>query len=101
MLTVVVVALGAFAACSGSSAGERSSLACDHFRNVSRDAGAGILSQPELRDKLKEVNSSASGAPADVRSAAQRLLAAITRDDTTAFSSAATDMDKACAAHGH
>lgn len=54
-------------------------LACVHFTNVIRDASDGVLTDAELRDKLKEVADDASvSAEPGVADAARRLLAAAT-----------------------
>lgn len=85
----------------GSDADDDSSLACDHFRNVSADAADGLLTDAELRDKLKEVHSNASIATASVRNAARDMLAAATSGSTGSFGRAISRMDSACSAAGH
>jgi hypothetical protein len=54
-------------------------LACGHLRNIAGDAGAGILSDTEFRDKIKEVYDTASVSnDADIRMYSRELLAAVT-----------------------
>jgi hypothetical protein len=70
---------------------------CRHFRNVMGDAGQGVLSDEELRDKLKEVNDSASVSErADIRAGGVAMLRAITIGDSDELLKAATQFDKAC-----
>lgn len=85
---------------SGDSARENSSLACDHFRNIAGDASSGILTDAELREKLKEVDDNASIATVRVRNAARRMLAGATSGSSD-FEAAIREMGAACAAAGH
>ena len=74
-------------------------LACDHFRNASGDAAAGLLTDSELRDKMKEVYDDSFGAGDAIHSAAQELLAEITSgnlSDTAIYA-----LGDACEAKGH
>jgi hypothetical protein len=76
-------------------------LACSHFFNVARDASAGILTEAELREKLKEVNDDARVSDVSgVRNAAQAMLAAATSGDADSFTDAVTAMGDACRAAG-
>jgi hypothetical protein len=90
------------AASSSSNDGDASSrLACSHFFNVAGDASAGLLTEAELREKLKEVNDDARVSEvAGVRNAAQAMLAAITSGDADAFTAAVTTMGNACRTAG-
>ena len=91
-----------FAACSSDTAEKVRSLpACDHFGNVADDVRAGVLTAPELREKLKEIDDSAGAAPDDVKAAARAMLGAITRGDGPGLVAAGVQMDAACKAHGH
>ena len=98
----IVAALAAllFAACD-SDTGEqiRSLPACEHFGNVAQDVRQGVLSAPELREKLKQIDNDARAAPDDVKAAATAMLGAITRGDATALVAAGVQMDAACKAH--
>lgn len=102
MKKLVAVAFVLLAACSTSESdpADDSSLACDHFRNIAADVSAGVLTDAELRDKLKEVYDNASIATPEVREAAREMLAALTAGDVDAFSVAISDMDAACTAAG-
>jgi hypothetical protein len=114
ILVAIVIAIAAAIASSRHSTDQTSavvtpttsdsstvSLPCNHFRNVMRDISKGILSTPEIRQKMKEVNGLTDiSQPADVQSAAIGLLAAATQDDAAAFLTAVSAMDKACSAAG-
>lgn len=75
-----------------------SRLACVHFRNVVGDAD--VLSDEELRDKIKEVHGDAVIATPGVEAAAREALAAITADDVEAFGVAIRRLSDECAAAG-
>lgn len=75
--------------------------ACTHFRNVVSDGAAGLLTDAELREKLKEVNSSASSAELSIRRAGTNMLSAVTRGDTDGYVAAGTQMLAACIEHGY
>ena len=87
---------------SSSNEGDASSrLACSHFFNVANDASAGILTEAELREKLKEVNNDAQVSDVSgVRNAAREMLSAATSGDADAFTEAVTDMGDACRSAG-
>ena len=75
---------------------------CEHFRNVASDATKGLLTDAELRVKLKEVYGDAQYATSDgIASGAQEMLSAITSGDSAALSAAITAFDLACKAAGH
>lgn len=80
---------------------EQSSLACDHFRNIAGDVTEGVLTDEELREKLKEVDDNAVIATPEVRGAARAVLRAITQGAGEGLSQAVEDMDEACSAAGH
>lgn len=74
-------------------------LACSHFYNVASDVTVGILTEAEVREKLREVYDDAKVSDvAGVRSAAQAMLVAITSGDGDAFGAAVRAMDKNCRA---
>lgn len=76
-------------------------LGCTHFRNIMGDVSAGILTDAELRTKIKEVYDTAYVSEnAGVPDGARAMLAAITAEDSTAFLAAATAFDGACRAVG-
>ena len=76
-------------------------LACGHLRNIAGDAGAGILSDTEFRDKIKEVYDTASVSDdADIRMYSRELLAAVTQQDIDRFSTAAAGFASACSRLG-
>jgi hypothetical protein len=79
-------------------AATNSSVACTHFRNVLGDAD--VLSDAELREKLKEVEGNASIASPAVQAAARQLLAAVTSGTSGDVQAAATQMVTACAVSG-
>jgi hypothetical protein len=76
-------------------------LACVHFRNVINDALKGILTDDELRAKIKQVYDTASVSEnTGIPDGAQALLAAATSGDADAFNAAAIALDSACTAVG-
>lgn len=82
-------------ACACSSGGDVA-LACNHFRNVSNDAAGGLLTNQELREKLKEVNKDAAIASSAVQEASREMLRAATANDSQALRVAINKMDQAC-----
>jgi hypothetical protein len=77
---------------------DRSSLACDHFRNVLGDAD--VLTPQELRVKLQEVEGNANIATPAVQRSARALLVAATAGNTEGVTQAAGDLSAACRAAG-
>lgn len=76
-------------------------LACTHFRNVINDAIKGVLTDEELRAKIKQVYDTASVSEnAGIPDGAQALLAAATSGNPDAFNAAASTFDSACNAVG-
>lgn len=106
-IAAAVLAL-ALASCGGGSADagsdaddgthDDSGLACRHFRNIAGDAAEGILTDAELREKLKEVDDNASIATPEVAAAARDMLAAATSG--SGLGDAVTAMGEACADAG-
>jgi hypothetical protein len=70
-------------------------LACEHFRNIAGDFSAGLLTDSELREKLKEVYDNSIIAGSRIRRAAQDMLAASTAGDDGALADAVTRMAEA------
>lgn len=71
--------------------------ACRHWRNVLDDTRAGVLTDPELREKVKEVHADARHADApEIASASEELLAAATAGDADRFRRAADRFNAAC-----
>ena len=77
-------------------------LSCDHFRNVASDISKGLLTDAEMRTKIKEVYNDAwiSTSP-NIASSATAMLSADTAGDATALKTAFSDFGAACAAIGH
>jgi hypothetical protein len=75
--------------------------ACGHFYNVISDATRGFLTDSELREKLKEVQRSASTAEPPIRNDAAVMLSAITRGDTDGLLVAVQRMYQSCADAGY
>jgi pyruvate/2-oxoglutarate dehydrogenase complex dihydrolipoamide acyltransferase (E2) component len=75
-----------------------SGLACRHFRNIVGDAD--VLSDAEIREKLKEVHDDANIATPAVQTAAREALAAVTSGTTEEFGAAIRSLSEACAAAG-
>lgn len=90
------------AACGSDPAEEIQSLpACEHFDNVASDVRAGVLTAPELRARLQQIDNDARLAPDDVKMAAESMLRAMTQGDAAGLTAAGVQMDAACASHGH
>lgn len=85
-------------ASSGSEAEQHSRLACTHFRNIAGDAE--LMTDSEIRSKMKEVHDDASIATPGVRSASRDALAAITSGSTAEFQAAIQRLDSACDSAG-
>jgi hypothetical protein len=83
------------------SARDSSSLACDHFRNIVDDVASGVLTNTEIRTKLKEVDDNASIATPQVQAAARAMLIGITQNDDESFAAGVRAMNSACSATGH
>jgi hypothetical protein len=72
--------------------------ACEHARNATKDATAGLLTDGEIRAKLQEVyaNAKVSDNPA-IRSYSEQALSAATRGDGVATVNALSSLLGACA----
>lgn len=105
----VAVVMTFAAGCAGSSGPSGSSgddtpegdasaqLACTHFRNIVDDASAGILTDAEIRDKLKEVYDKAYvSSTRGIADGARELLAGITTGTTSDFETALDSFSSAC-----
>jgi hypothetical protein len=98
----LVLAVGCGVACTPPPSGhEASFLACSHARNIAGDIQSGILTDAELRSKLKEVHDDSAGASYDVQTAATAMLAAATSGSTGDMGIAMADMNSACSATGN
>ncbi|MEX0755000.1 MAG: hypothetical protein WD556_07775 [Actinomycetota bacterium] len=76
-------------------------LACTHFRNVSSDYSAGILTLRELREKLIEVYDDAKlSSEPGIASSGRKMLADLTHGDLDAFARSIGSFDRACLAAG-
>ena len=104
LLTVVFAFVGCSESSSSGGDGDTgsvsASLACDHFRNVAGDASDGLLTDAELREKLKEVYDNSIGAAPEITAAARDMLAAITSGTNQEFTRSIRAMGKACADNG-
>lgn len=92
-------------ACSGDVSGTDENgadasarLACPHFRNIAGDAADGLITGPELREKIKEVedNASVSEVPG-LSESGRRLLRAVTQGDADEFIAAVDAFSEKCA----
>jgi hypothetical protein len=71
--------------------------ACTHFKNVYRDTADGVLTDAELREKIKEVNDTASASEVPkIRTAARELLSAVTIGTTDDALAAMANMLAIC-----
>lgn len=72
-------------------------LACAHFRDVVADETSGVLTDAELRDKLKEVYDKARySSDAGIPAGAQEMLAAVTQGDSAGLRRGLNDFGAAC-----
>lgn len=72
-------------------------LACSHFRNVVADESSGVLTDAELRGKLKEVyNDARYSSNAGIPEGAQAMLAAVTQGDPAGLRQGLDDFSTAC-----
>lgn len=85
-------------ASSRSESESSSRLACTHFRNIAGDAE--LMTDTEIRSKMKEVHDDASIATPQVQSASRDALAAITSGNTENFRAAIQRLDSACDSAG-
>ncbi len=74
---------------------------CAEFRRTAADAAKGILTDAELREKLKKVQSRGSTAEPDIRDASTRVLSSVTQGDGPGASQAMADMFAACDKAGY
>ena len=101
-MAAAAVAMLLLAGCDSDPAEQARSLpACEHFDNVAKDVREGVLTAPEFRDKLQEIDNDARVAPEDVKAAARAMLSAVTQNDAPALIAAGMQMEAACRAHGH
>jgi hypothetical protein len=76
-------------------------LSCQHFRNVMDDAGNGLLTDAELRDKTKQFYDTGQRSNVTaVNLATQEMLRDITFGDTDGYLKAAKKMSDACLKYG-
>jgi hypothetical protein len=72
-------------------------LACAHFRDVVTDEANGVLTDAELRDKLKEVYDKARySTNAGIPEGAQAMLAAVTQGDPAGLRQGLNAFSAAC-----
>jgi hypothetical protein len=72
-------------------------VSCEHFRNVMGDVGAGILNDAELREKVKEIERSASvSEQPGLPEAGRAMLREITTGTGEGFVVAAKMFDQSC-----
>lgn len=107
LATLVLLTVAGCGGGSGDSAEEDTDdapaeLACAHFRNVAGDASSGLLTDAELREKLKEVHDNArlSDTP-EIRQHSEAMLAAVTQGDTESASDAISSFSEACSDLGY
>jgi hypothetical protein len=98
MVAMLLVGCGETSGDGGGS--NDSSLACDHFRNTAGDIAAGLLTDVEMREKLKEIHDNAAIATPEVQSAAQGMLAAATSGDVRKLGREVGRMSRACSKAG-
>ena len=98
---LLVMASLIIGACSTGSAYAGGSSGCAEFRRVSADAASGIITDVELREKMKKVQSRTSTAEPAINVAATAMLAGLTAGDNDAFAEGAIAMFKACDENGY
>jgi hypothetical protein len=75
-------------------AGAQSPLACGHWANIRRDINDGVLTDAEAREKIGQVEDSATDDR--VRAAARQLRAAITSGTHADIAAGLAALDRAC-----
>jgi hypothetical protein len=72
-------------------------FACSHYQNVSEEAAAGLLTDDEIRSKIREVYDTAklSETPG-IADSAERMLQAVTAMDAEALTRASEDFTSVC-----
>lgn len=101
-VVVAILAIALLAGCDSETGKQVRSLpACEHFGNVAQDVRDGVLTAPELREKLRQIDNDARAAPEDVQTATRAMLSAITQGNAAALAAAGVQMDAACKAHGN
>lgn len=94
LLVLVLVSCSSTSEPSGSAS---AGAACEHFHNVASDFSDGIMTQEELREKLREVDSAAAASDdTQVKSAAREMFAAVTSGTEEEFNDAVRSMSSAC-----
>lgn len=95
---LALVGLLALGACGGSAEADSGALlACSDFRSAARDSNDGLLTDEELRGKLKDIESNASvSEEPGVASSARAMLAAATAGDVDGLAVAVERMADAC-----
>lgn len=84
----------------GGSEDSAVSVSCRHFRNIAGDAP--MLTDAELREKLLEVQQSASVAQSsELRAAAREMVIEVTRGTPAGFNEAVTRFGDECRRLGH
>lgn len=101
-LVVVALLLGA---CGDGSTSEPEDIlaesACEKFRIVADDVRAGVLTDSELRERLKDIYDEGRFADnKEIADASERMLAAVTTGTEAEGATAVEDMDAACTAAG-
>jgi len=96
----------ALVACGTSSSSDDGTDAltertCEIARDISADAANGVDNLSETRDRFRDLlNGYGEAAPADVASALQDVVAALTDVDADALESAIGRLDDACSSRG-
>lgn len=102
VFALTVTACGSSSTASGPAEDAGAILACDHFRNIMHDVASGILTDAELRDKMKQVNTDAQVATTDrIAPQALAMLGDVTQGDNTAFLADAVAFSDACKTIDH
>jgi len=83
--------------CGGDGIDGSTQMACSRFASTAEDAADGVITEAELRDRIKDVESAASNSEVDgVADAARSMLSAITQNDTDSYLSAVDEFVAAC-----
>ncbi len=75
--------------------------ACAEFRRIMAQAAQGSITDAEIKERLRKVQTRGSTAEPAIKDASTRVLAIITSGDDLGFSVASEDMIKACAEAGY
>ena len=101
IIIILVIALPSSDSDSSSSNYAGGLSACYEFQRILAPISEGIITDAELRDKLKKIQGRGSTAEPDIRAASTLMLRASTQGDIDALLTGLTAMGQACSDAGY